>query len=130
MAPLMLFLASSFNIELVYVILKGITQFSYLTCSDGKSDFMNKKTNKLIIKTENDGSKTLTMREIKIKDLDKWSDVKAKDVKESDKFIRQEVNTGDQMDEDSNVLRMKQKVEVTYHRLEIFKEMFSEYFDS
>ena len=24
------FLASSFNVELVYVILKGITQFSYL----------------------------------------------------------------------------------------------------
>ena len=30
MAPLFLFLASSFNVELVYVILKGITQFSYV----------------------------------------------------------------------------------------------------
>lgn len=30
MAPLFLFLASSFNVELVYIILKGITQFSYV----------------------------------------------------------------------------------------------------
>jgi hypothetical protein len=30
LAPLFLFLASSFNVELVYVILKGITQFSYV----------------------------------------------------------------------------------------------------
>jgi hypothetical protein len=40
MAPLMMFLASSFNVELVYVILKGITQFSYLTCDNGKDDYM------------------------------------------------------------------------------------------
>jgi Phosphatidylinositol-4-phosphate 5-Kinase len=80
MAPLMMFLASSFNIELVYVILKGITQFSYLTCNDGKNDFMRKKADKLNLRTETDGSKTLTMNEIKIKDIDKWSDVKTKDV--------------------------------------------------
>jgi len=30
MPPLFFFLASSFNVELVYIILKGITQFSYL----------------------------------------------------------------------------------------------------
>ena len=28
--PLSLFLASSFNVEIVYVILKGITQFAYV----------------------------------------------------------------------------------------------------
>lgn len=33
-------------------------------------------------------------------------------------------------DEEKNVLRMKQRVEVTYHRLDIFKEMFREYFSS
>ena len=36
MAPLFLFLASSFNTELVYVVLKGITQFSYF--SDDEKD--------------------------------------------------------------------------------------------
>jgi hypothetical protein len=30
MAPIALFLASSFNVELVYVILKGITSFGYI----------------------------------------------------------------------------------------------------
>jgi hypothetical protein len=30
MPPLTLFLASSFNVELVYIILKGITQFGYI----------------------------------------------------------------------------------------------------
>ena len=31
MAPMFLFLASSLNVELVYSILKGITQFGYIT---------------------------------------------------------------------------------------------------
>lgn len=30
MTPMFIFLASSFNVELVYIILKGVTQFSYL----------------------------------------------------------------------------------------------------
>ena len=34
MAPLFLFLASSFNVELVYIILKSITQFSYIGRED------------------------------------------------------------------------------------------------
>jgi hypothetical protein len=87
MAPLMMFLASSFNIELVYVILKGITQFSYLTCDNGKDDFIRKKADKLDIKIEGNGSITLTMKEIKIKDFDKWSDVKPKDVVDNDKTL-------------------------------------------
>lgn len=37
LAPLFLFLASSFNVELVYVILKGITQFAYLKRNDLKA---------------------------------------------------------------------------------------------
>ena len=32
--PMYVFLASSLNVELVYCILKGITQFSYLTLAD------------------------------------------------------------------------------------------------
>lgn len=92
MAPLMMFLASSFNIELVYVILKGITQFSYFTCDNGKDEYVREKADKLVLATSKDGSKTLTLHEVKIKDLDKWSNVKFKDVKESDKFIRQDLD--------------------------------------
>jgi hypothetical protein len=43
MAPLFLFLASSFNVELVYMILKGITQFSYTTCDNGKCSITTAK---------------------------------------------------------------------------------------
>jgi hypothetical protein len=88
MAPLMMFLASSFNIELVYVILKGITQFSYLTCDNGKDDYMREKADKLNLVSEPNGSKTLTLSEIKIKNLDRWSSVNSKDVEENDEFVR------------------------------------------
>ncbi len=88
MAPLMMFLASSFNIELVYVILKGITQFSYLTCDNGKDDYIKEKAGKLSLVSEANGSKTLTLSEIKIKNFDRWSSVKTKDVEENDTFIR------------------------------------------
>lgn len=43
MAPLFLFLASSFNVELVYVILKGITQFSYLNMPPTNDEKINRK---------------------------------------------------------------------------------------
>ena len=79
MAPLMMFLASSFNVELVYVILKGITQFSYLTCDDGQDDFIRGKVGKLNVKTQSNGSRTLTLNEIKIKNIDKWSTSKSID---------------------------------------------------
>ncbi len=37
MKPMFLFLASSFNVELVYSILKGITQFGYITLCEPNS---------------------------------------------------------------------------------------------
>ena len=35
LCPLFVYLSSSLNVELVYIILKGITKFSYITCSNG-----------------------------------------------------------------------------------------------
>jgi len=32
LSPLFVYLSSSFNVELVYIILKGITKFSYISC--------------------------------------------------------------------------------------------------
>lgn len=82
--PLFLFLASSFNVQLVYVILKGITQFSYLAKNNDKS---LKKINKLdFLKTGAD--MTLTLREIKIKDFKKWQEMKTdEDLKEVNEDI-------------------------------------------
>lgn len=69
MAPLFLFLASSFNTELVYVILKGITQFSYFSSQKDEDTrrsevFRHEKTN---------GDLTIFLSQIKIKDFYKWS---------------------------------------------------------
>ena len=59
------FLASSFNVELVYVILKGITQFSYLVFDRDCDQLRKAKLN--LIQNEQDGSATLTLNKIKIK---------------------------------------------------------------
>lgn len=72
MTPLFLFLASSFNTELVYVILKGITQFSYLINMDGDDKTQQTKLAKMKFKNEN-GDLTIFLNQIKIKDFDKWS---------------------------------------------------------
>ena len=66
MAPLFLFLASSFNVELVYVILNGITQFSYLKQTSAKA--LKKKGQVKVVKDEN-GNTTIHMSQIKIKDF-------------------------------------------------------------
>ena len=57
LAPLFLFLASSFNVELVYVILKGITQFSFLHRGD---DYATRRCRKLDF-TKNDNDMTLQL---------------------------------------------------------------------
>jgi hypothetical protein len=72
MAPLFLFLASSFNTELVYVILKGITQFSYFSNKEGSDERARRKIEKLIF-TKEAGDLTIKMNEIKIKDVSIWS---------------------------------------------------------
>jgi len=45
LAPLFFALASSFNVELVYIILKGITQFSYY---NRQETYMEKKRKKIL----------------------------------------------------------------------------------
>ena len=86
MAPLFLFLASSFNVELVYVILKGITQFSYFSNKGDENDPKAKlKIEKLRFSREY-GNLTIYMDHIKIKDFDKWS--KMKSVKEMSQLVK------------------------------------------
>lgn len=75
MAPLFLFLASSFNVELVYVILKGITQFGYVMQNNNnatQNERLVKKFKNLDLSMQ-DGNLTLGLKQIKIKDFDKWS---------------------------------------------------------
>ena len=67
-APLFAFLTSSLNVELVYIILKGITQFSYINKGP---DFMSEKKSKNISLVDpNAEDATIILKKIKIKNVD------------------------------------------------------------
>lgn len=66
------FLASSYNVELVYIILKGITQFGHLySNAAGKCVLTDKKISKISHLCK-DGDSTITLKEIKIKNSHDW----------------------------------------------------------
>ena len=74
LAPAFFFLASSLNIELVYIILKGITKFSYLNCSEFACEQAQSKMKSIELETDQqDQDFTIVLRKIKIKDSRKWS---------------------------------------------------------
>jgi hypothetical protein len=80
MAPLFMFLASSFNVELVYIILKGITQFSYLTCLQQDAGLSSDKRSKLSLTEDKDRDEArITLSKIKIKNVDSWSSQRHQD---------------------------------------------------
>ena len=83
MAPLFLFLASSLNVELVYIILKGITQFSYVTFNqdqDSDNTFGQKKfTNLHLTKGKENSDLVLRLEKIKVKNIDSWETAETKD---------------------------------------------------
>ena len=64
------FLSSSLNVELVYSILKGVTQFGYLTLCDPEE--VSGKLSKMQTVTSN-GDTTLILNEIKIKNSQVWN---------------------------------------------------------
>lgn len=76
MAPMFVFLASSFNVELVYSILKGITQFGYITLCE--PDSVRDKLAKMRMKVGEENTE-LTFFEIKIKNYSNWDATSHKD---------------------------------------------------
>ena len=73
--PLFFELASSLNVELVYIILKSITQFAYISiCSEFDNDEeLGKKKQVETIDIDSDtGDATLTLNKIKIKNSGSW----------------------------------------------------------
>jgi hypothetical protein len=126
MAPMFLFLASSFNVELVYVILKGITQFSYLIQERTQRNSIRagekKSRMELVYK---DGNVTVVLNQIKIKDFDKWSRMKTdEDVQQLTKENLNDLQRTEQISHDANVLKMNERVTITYHKMDLFMEMF------
>ena len=121
-----LFLASSFNVELVYVILKGITQFSYLIQerTQRNSTRAGEKKSRMELVYE-DGNVTVVLNQIKIKDFDKWSRMKTdEEVQQLTKENLNDLQRTEQISHDANVLKMNERVTITYHKMDLFMEMF------
>ena len=70
MAPLYLFLASSLNVELVYIILTGISKFSHLQ-SDGRTTSIDISQGAELVETETDS--TLVFNSIDVGNAGQWS---------------------------------------------------------
>ena len=73
MSPLMLFMTSSLNVEMVYTILYGICQFTLL--NNMKMAFCHEKMKrfkKMEYRVDQHGDTTITIRKIKIKNIEKW----------------------------------------------------------
>jgi len=126
MAPMFLFLASSFNVELVYVILKGITQFSYLIQERTQRNSIRavEKKSRMELVYE-DGNVTVVLNQIKIKDFDKWSRMKTdEEVQQLTKENLNDLQRTEKISHDANVLKMNERVTITYHKMDLFMEMF------
>jgi hypothetical protein len=128
MAPMFLFLASSFNVELVYVILKGITQFSYLIQSKTQRNSVRAEGKKSGMElVYEDGNVTVVLNQIKIKDFDKWSRMKTdEEVQQLTKENLKDLQKSQESSHDANVLKMNERVTITYHKMDLFMEMFPE----
>ena len=70
MTPLYLFLASTLNVELVYIILTGITKFAKLKKDHEGSTFIDEDYFRI---EENDKGSTLILDQIEIENADRWT---------------------------------------------------------
>lgn len=118
LSPLFVYLSSSLNIELVYIILKGITKFSYITCADsqgGLNENTAKKAAKLNLVYLANGDVMLKLDVLKMKDFAKWDNDLTGD--EASKPVKDQVT-------------IKSEIKVISHRVDLFKDMFKSLFQS
>ena len=119
LSPLYLFLASSLNVELVYSILKGITQFSYITLAN--PEVAKPKLAKMQIQKTQDDTQ-LTLFEIKVKNTSNWGAASYQQFMHSDLTNAPKV-TSDQPKAD--LLVLKQEVKITFHMIDHFKKLYA-----
>jgi len=118
MAPLFLFLASSLNVELVYSILKGITQFGYITLCH--PDAVKPKLDKMHSQPTPDGMQ-LTLFKIKIKNYKHWDEASYQDFLQDNwvkRFDRERDNSAEE------ILVLDYRVKVTFHKMPYFKKLY------
>ena len=80
MTPLMLFLSSSLNVELVYTILYGIKKFTLLNFmrNEFSADQM-RQFKAMEYRVDQFGDTTITIRQIRIMDIEKWDKMNTDD---------------------------------------------------
>jgi len=115
LAPTFLFLASSLNVELVYSILKGITQFCYLTLEENQSVATAKLKHNTIERMP-DGTK-LTFFKIKIKNSKNWGESSYQEFLQ-DNWVR--TRRAAVVPAMQDTLTIEQKVSVTFHMIDHF----------
>jgi hypothetical protein len=103
------------NVELVYSILKGITQFCYLTLEDDSVLAQSKLKNNQVEKLA-DGTR-LTFHKIKIKDSKNWGESSYQDFMQ-DNWVRTRIAAAGQTSSDT--LTIEQRVTVTFHMIDHF----------
>lgn len=119
MAPLFLFLTSALNVEMVYVILQGISQFALLNfVKDGLTRNQLKRFQEMEYYVKKGGDITVVLRQYEIKDAHKWSKTSGRDLI---------ADPGRQMllpNSSSEPQVNDTKVSITYHRLYEFAKLF------
>ena len=81
------FLASSLNVELVYIILKSITKFDFLESKDELNQtILSTKEGIAVTSSKESEDVTLNLNKIKIKNYSAWSQMSANDFTQNDMF--------------------------------------------
>lgn len=131
--PLFLCLASSLNVELVYIILKGVQQFS---------NVQNKTADEraqMGIHSTKDGV-VAQLDYIEIRDFNKWSEMtteEIKDIQKDNTFEPNKVKSAmkttllkkfEQKRSEMDIQRIPTKASIKFHQMDIFTKMFKEMF--
>ena len=128
MAPLFLFLASSLNVELVYIILTSLVKFTQLQCDE----------NEIVEEGE---KSTLFIKEIAIADPNRWTNSAKMEDYIQNKYVigrrlkrkfssqteRQPSSVSDAPPQMPQI-NLQSNVKVTFHQKHLFMETFKEYF--
>ena len=134
MAPLFLFLASSLNVELVYIILTSLEKFTYLMSDETVrlSRIIEDLGDHTEIIDDNDNS-TLLIKEIAISDPNRWSSsIKMEDYIQNNFVIGGSMSTRKNKSHShiSNEsvappqINLRSNVKVKFHKKRLFMETF------
>ena len=139
MAPLMLFLSSSLNVEMVYTILHGISKFTLLNYM--RNEFtaeQMKQFKEMEYKVDRFGDTTITIREIVIEKVKQWEKMDTTEICSSrqtsglfesidgnvrDTSVGRESGITSDLDLPENTI-INSKTEITYHQLYEFGKLF------